>query len=266
MSATAHICNYFNNDILLIEIADPTRQWTVGFSLAASQINCDSLTAILPTFIHERVTNKTAADTDRANEIFPAENEDEDTEATEEYGSCVLHRGWQVARSVLVFTSSSILVSDCLIKYISIVCCFVVSMPSGKRETERKVNAPVNTGPSPNSDERVNNPTEGADESARGSSPLHQAMANDSESESNNAQSDFIQLRVVSQDSKEVTFRVKIDMPLIKLMKAYSERTGIRLGSGFVFDGSRLDDTKTPKELNMEDNDMIDVYQQQYGG
>ncbi|KRY59828.1 Small ubiquitin-related modifier [Trichinella britovi] len=92
------------------------------------------------------------------------------------------------------------------------------------------------------------------------------AMANDAESEANNAQSDFIQLRVVSQDGKEVTFRVKMDMPLIKLMKAYSERTGIGLGSGFVFDGSRLDDTKTPKELNMEDNDMIDVYQQQHGG
>ncbi|KRZ81493.1 hypothetical protein T08_3092, partial [Trichinella sp. T8] len=30
--------------------------------------------------------------------------------------------------------------------------------------TERKVNAPVDTGPSPNSDERVNNPTEGAGE------------------------------------------------------------------------------------------------------
>ncbi|KRY54993.1 hypothetical protein T03_9296 [Trichinella britovi] len=45
-------------------------------------------------------------------------------------------------------------------------------MPSGKRDTERKVNAPVNTGPSPDSDERVNNPTEGADESARGSGPL----------------------------------------------------------------------------------------------
>ncbi|KAL1239328.1 Small ubiquitin-related modifier [Trichinella pseudospiralis] len=89
----------------------------------------------------------------------------------------------------------------------------------------------------------------------------------DTEPESNNVQSDFIQLRVVSQDSKEVTFRVKMDMPLIKLMKAYSERTGIGLGSlRFVFDGSRLDDTKTPKELNMEDNDMIDVYQQQHGG
>ncbi|KRY07599.1 hypothetical protein T12_13267 [Trichinella patagoniensis] len=41
-------------------------------------------------------------------------------------------------------------------------------MPSGKRETERKVNAPVNTGPSPNSDERINNPTEGA---GKGGSP-----------------------------------------------------------------------------------------------
>ncbi|KRX51654.1 hypothetical protein T09_11552 [Trichinella sp. T9] len=101
------------------------------------------------------------SDTDRANEIFPAENEDEDTEATE------------VVRGVFVFTSSSTLVSDCLIKYISIVCCFVVAMPSGKRETERKVNAPVDTGPSPNSDERVNNPTEGANEPARVSGSLH---------------------------------------------------------------------------------------------
>ncbi|KRX13222.1 hypothetical protein T07_9710 [Trichinella nelsoni] len=45
-------------------------------------------------------------------------------------------------------------------------------VPSGKRETERKGNAPVNTGPSPNSDGRVNNPVEEADEPARGSGPL----------------------------------------------------------------------------------------------
>ncbi|KRY46824.1 KRAB-A domain-containing protein 2 [Trichinella britovi] len=92
------------------------------------------------------------------------------------------------------------------------------------------------------------------------------AMANDAKSEANNAQSDFIQLRVVSQDGKEVTLRVNMDVPLIKLMKTYSERTGIGLGSGFIFDGSRLDDTKTPKELNMDENDIIDVYQQQHGG
>ncbi|KRY38708.1 hypothetical protein T01_2600 [Trichinella spiralis] len=56
--------------------------------------------------------------------------------------------------------------------YILIVCCFIVAMPSGKRETERKGNAPVNTGPSPNSDGRANNMVEEADEPARGSGPL----------------------------------------------------------------------------------------------
>ncbi|KRX51655.1 hypothetical protein T09_6554 [Trichinella sp. T9] len=90
-------------------------------------------------------------------------------QSEEEYGSGCFTWWLEVARSVFVFTSSSTLVSDCLIN----VCCFVVAMPSGKRETERKVNAPVDTGPSPNSDERVNNPTEGANEPARVSGSLH---------------------------------------------------------------------------------------------
>ncbi|KRZ82570.1 hypothetical protein T08_3329 [Trichinella sp. T8] len=47
-------------------------------------------------------------------------------------------------------------------------------MPSGKRETERQGNTPVNTGPSPNSDGRTYNLVEEADEAARGSGPLHQ--------------------------------------------------------------------------------------------
>ncbi|KRY75299.1 hypothetical protein T4A_9317 [Trichinella pseudospiralis] len=42
-------------------------------------------------------------------------------------------------------------------------------MPSGKREIERKGNALVNTGPLPNSDGRVNNLGEEADEPARDS-------------------------------------------------------------------------------------------------
>ncbi|KRY45127.1 hypothetical protein T03_15390 [Trichinella britovi] len=46
--------------------------------------------------------------------------------------------------------------------------------PEGrKREIERKRNAPVSTGPSPNSDGRTNNLVEEADEPARGSGPLH---------------------------------------------------------------------------------------------
>ncbi|KRX90536.1 hypothetical protein T4E_9578 [Trichinella pseudospiralis] len=81
-------------------------------------------------------------------------------------------RGWKVARIVRVFISSSILVSDCLIKCTPIACCSVIAMPSGKLEIERKGNALVNTGLSPNSDGRVNNLREEADEPARGSGPL----------------------------------------------------------------------------------------------
>ncbi|KRY06455.1 hypothetical protein T12_16223 [Trichinella patagoniensis] len=44
--------------------------------------------------------------------------------------------------------------------------------PERKRETERKGNTPVNTGPSPNSDGRANNLVEEADEPARHSGPL----------------------------------------------------------------------------------------------
>ncbi|KRX37808.1 hypothetical protein T05_7745 [Trichinella murrelli] len=46
-------------------------------------------------------------------------------------------------------------------------------MPSGKRESERKGNRPVNTDPSPNMDERANNTVEEVNEPARGSGSLH---------------------------------------------------------------------------------------------
>ncbi|KRZ82909.1 hypothetical protein T08_11486 [Trichinella sp. T8] len=49
-------------------------------------------------------------------------------------------------------------------------------MPSGKRETEKKGNTPVNTGPSPNSDGLANTQMEEADEPARGSGPLQDTV------------------------------------------------------------------------------------------
>ncbi|KRX58151.1 hypothetical protein T09_446 [Trichinella sp. T9] len=50
---------------------------------------------------------------------------------------------------------------------------FDCHMPSGKRESERKGNPPVNTDPSPNMDERANNTVEEVNEPARGSGSLH---------------------------------------------------------------------------------------------
>lgn len=34
----------------------------------------------------------------------------------------------------------------------------------------------------------------------------------------------------------------------------------------FLFDGRRINDTDTPKTLEMEDDDAIEVYQEQAGG
>lgn len=34
----------------------------------------------------------------------------------------------------------------------------------------------------------------------------------------------------------------------------------------FLFDGRRINDADTPKQLEMEDDDVIEVYQEQSGG
>uniref|UniRef100_A0A8C6U2D6 Small ubiquitin like modifier 2b n=1 Tax=Neogobius melanostomus TaxID=47308 RepID=A0A8C6U2D6_9GOBI len=55
--------------------------------------------------------------------------------------------------------------------------------------------------------------------------------------------SEHINLKVAGQDGSVVQFKIKRHTPLIKLMKAYCER-----------------------QLEMEDEDTIDVFQQQTGG
>ncbi|KRZ35865.1 hypothetical protein T4C_1838 [Trichinella pseudospiralis] len=95
------------------------------------------------------------------------------TLSEDEYGSCSGHQWLESCQKrACVYNDESILVSDCLIKCTPIACCSVIAMPSGKLEIERKGNALVNSGPSPNSDGRVNNLMEEADEPARGSGPL----------------------------------------------------------------------------------------------
>ena len=52
-----------------------------------------------------------------------------------------------------------------------------------------------------------------------------------------------------------------------KLKKSYSERQGVPLNSlRFLFDGRRINDDETPKQLEMENDDTIEVYQEQVGG
>lgn len=78
---------------------------------------------------------------------------------------------------------------------------------------------------------------------------------------------DYIKVKVLSQDSSEIHFRVKFTTPMSKIKKSYSERVGVPITSlRFLFDGKRINDTDTPKLLEMEEDDTIEVYQEQQGG
>lgn len=79
--------------------------------------------------------------------------------------------------------------------------------------------------------------------------------------------SDYIKLKVVGNDSNEIHFRVKMTTQMGKLKKSYSERVGVPVTSlRFLFDGRRINDDETPKQLEMENDDVIEVYQEQTGG
>merc|ERR1712072_1442009 len=80
-------------------------------------------------------------------------------------------------------------------------------------------------------------------------------------------ETEYIKLKVVGQDSNEIHFRVKMTTAMGKLKKSYSERVGAPITSlRFLFDGKRINDEETPKSLEMEQDDVIAVYQEQTGG
>merc|ERR1712110_894512 len=82
-----------------------------------------------------------------------------------------------------------------------------------------------------------------------------------------NTETEYIKLKVVGQDSNEIHFRVKMTTAMGKLKKSYSERVGAPITSlRFLFDGKRINDEETPKSLEMEQDDVIEVYQEQTGG
>ncbi|XP_037059215.1 small ubiquitin-related modifier 1-like [Peromyscus leucopus] len=78
---------------------------------------------------------------------------------------------------------------------------------------------------------------------------------------------EYIKLKVIVQDSSEIHFKVKMTTHLKKLKESYCQRQGVPMDSlGFLFDGQRIADNHTPKELGMEGEDVIEVYQEQTGG
>ncbi|CAK7312905.1 Small ubiquitin-related modifier 1 [Vulpes lagopus] len=74
----------------------------------------------------------------------------------------------------------------------------------------------------------------------------------------------FIKLKVVGQDNSEVHFKLKVTTHLKKLKELYCQRRGVTINTlRFLFDGQRIADNHTPKELDMEEDDVIRVYEEQ---
>merc|ERR1711953_734151 len=96
---------------------------------------------------------------------------------------------------------------------------------------------------------------------------LHEALIQNFNMSENKDEAEYIKLKVVGQDSNEIHFRVKMSTNMGKLKKSYAERVGVPVSSlRFLFDGRRINDDETPKALEMEQDDVIEVYQEQTGG
>mmetsp|Transcript_14153 Transcript_14153/g.23958 ORF Transcript_14153/g.23958 Transcript_14153/m.23958 type:complete len:95 (+) Transcript_14153:99-383(+) len=76
-----------------------------------------------------------------------------------------------------------------------------------------------------------------------------------------------INLKVVDQENTEVHFKVKFTTKFEKIITAYCAKKGIDPEkTKFLYDGVRLVNEQTPKGLEMEDGDCIQVFVEQLGG
>jgi small ubiquitin-related modifier len=78
---------------------------------------------------------------------------------------------------------------------------------------------------------------------------------------------DQISIKVVAQDGSEMYFKIKATTQFVKLMQAYCSRKEIAMSSvRFLFDSERVRPDQTPKELGMEEGDILDAVWEQVGG
>jgi SH3-like domain-containing protein len=76
-----------------------------------------------------------------------------------------------------------------------------------------------------------------------------------------------ITVKVRDQSGEEMFFKVKKGTAMKKIMQAFADRKGVALDVlRFTIDGARVNAEDTPKMLEMEDGDQIDVMMQQLGG
>ncbi|GMR33032.1 hypothetical protein PMAYCL1PPCAC_03227, partial [Pristionchus mayeri] len=89
------------------------------------------------------------------------------------------------------------------------------------------------------------------------------SMCQQATAKTSDGNDEYIYLRLVGQDSRELHYRVKKEKcPWIKIKSEYAGRVGVPLSSlRFLYMGREIKDEDTPKCLGMKENDYIDVYQ-----
>lgn len=81
------------------------------------------------------------------------------------------------------------------------------------------------------------------------------------------ASSEPITLKVKAQDGSEIFFKIRPATQLKKLMDSYCQRQGVDPKTvRFLFEGTRINETSTPRELGMQNDDSIDAMVEQRGG
>lgn len=76
-----------------------------------------------------------------------------------------------------------------------------------------------------------------------------------------------ITLRVREGTGEETAFKVKKSTKMSKIFETFASRKGLSVNMiRFMYDGQRIKAEDTPKMLEMEDDDQIDVVLQQEGG
>ncbi|XP_059415406.1 small ubiquitin-related modifier 3-like [Carassius carassius] len=92
-------------------------------------------------------------------------------------------------------------------------------------------------------------------------------MADEKSKEGVKTDNAHINLKVTDQDGSVIQFKIKRHTPLKKLMKVYCERQGLTMRYiRFKLDGDTINETDTPAQLEMEDQDSIEVFQEQTAG
>ena len=87
----------------------------------------------------------------------------------------------------------------------------------------------------------------------------HLEKRNDDENDKANS-SKKVSLKVIDESHREMLFSVRTSTKLSKLMQNYSKRLGLDVACfKFIFDGRRIIEDETVKQLEMEDGDTIHV-------